>query len=472
MRFSDEFVFGTATASYQVEGAHDQGGRTPSIWDTMCRTPGKVANGDTGDVACDQYHRWEEDLEIIKGLGLDAYRFSISWSRVIPDGVGAVNREGVDYYRRLCQGLHEAGVKAVATLYHWDLPQVLQDRGGWAARETAHAFADYARAMARELGDVVDTWSTLNEPWCSAYLGYGSGVHAPGHVDALEALRAVHHLNLAHGLASAALREELGPDVRICLTLNLHVIRPASDGDSDVAAARKIEVVGNEAFLQPVMEGRFPEELREITKGVTDWSFVREGDLDLCHQVPDILGINYYATSTVRAAIPGEASLSGGHGETGVSPWLCCEDVTFLAPEGKLTEMGWNIDPSGLVELLVRTARRYPGQELMVTENGAAFDDDVAPDGSIHDEDRIDYLRGHLGAVGEAIEQGARLTGYFEWSLLDNFEWSFGYGKRFGMVRVDYDTLKRTVKDSGKWYADLARTRDLAAVGADWVARD
>ncbi|MEL4503361.1 GH1 family beta-glucosidase [Luteococcus sp. H138] len=470
MKFNDEFVFGTATASYQVEGAHDEGGRTPSIWDTQCRTPGKVHGGDTGDVACDQYHRWDEDLEIIKSLGLQAYRFSISWSRVIPDGVGEVNPEGVAYYRRMCESLRAAGISPVVTLYHWDLPQVLQDEGGWTVRETAYVFAEYARKMARELGDVVDVWSTLNEPWCSAYLGYASGVHAPGRTEPVEALKAVHHLNLAHGLASVALREELGDDVRICLTLNLHVIHPLTDSEADVAAARKIEVVGNEAFLQPVMEGILPDELREVTKELTDWSFVLDGDLELCHQAPSILGINYYATSTVKACDAGEESLSGGHGETGVSPWVGCDDVTFLPPTGPLTDMGWNIEADGLRLLLTRTARHYPGQELMVTENGAAFPDEVSVDGRVHDEDRVGYLRGHLAAVVGAIEEGAPVTGYFLWSLLDNFEWSFGYSKRFGMVRVDYETLQRTVKDSAKWYADLARTRDLDAVGVDWVA--
>ncbi|MDN5562621.1 MULTISPECIES: GH1 family beta-glucosidase [Luteococcus] len=470
MRFNDDFVFGTATASYQVEGAHAEGGRTPSIWDTQCRTPGKVHGGDTGDVACDQYHRWDEDLEIIKSLGLQAYRFSISWSRVIPDGVGEVNPEGVAYYRRVCETLKAAGISPVVTLYHWDLPQVLEDKGGWTLRETAYAFADYAQKMARELGDVVDVWSTLNEPWCSSYLGYGSGVHAPGHTDPVEALKAVHHLNLAHGLASRALREELGEDVPICLTLNLHVIHPLTDSAADVAAARRIEVVGNEAFLQPVMEGRFPEELREIAKDVTDWSFVLDGDMELCHQVPGILGINYYSTSTVKACDPGEESLSGGHGETGVSPWVCCEDVTFLPPKGLLTDMGWNIEPDGLRQLLVATARRYPGQQLMVTENGAAFPDEVSADRQVHDPLRVNYLRDHLDAVARAIDEGAPVTGYYLWSLLDNFEWSWGYSKRFGMVRVDYDSLERTVKDSAKWYADLVRRRDLGAVGTDWVA--
>ncbi len=469
MTFSKQFVLGTATASYQVEGAVAEGGRAPSIWDTMCRTPGKVMGGDTGDVACDQYHLFRDDVALMADLEVDAYRFSISWSRVIPDAVGALNPEGIAYYRALCEELHSRGIRAVATLYHWDLPQVLEDRGGWTNRETAHAFADYARAMATELGDVVDMWSTLNEPWCSSYLGYASGVHAPGRTDDLAALQAVHHLNLAHGLGQLALREVLGDDVPVCLTLNLHVVDPASDAPEDVAAARRVRVVGNEAFLGPVMDGVLPDELREITSHITDWSFVLDGDLELCHQVPDVLGINYYSTSKCRQTDAGELASSGGHGETGVSPWVGCDDVTFLPVEGPTTQMGWNIDPDGLYRLLMEVAQRYPGLELMITENGAGFDDEV-DDGRVHDIRRVDYLRGHLGAVERAIADGANVTGYFLWSLLDNFEWSWGYSKTFGMVHVDYETQQRTPKDSAYWYRDLSRTRDLETVGDAWVA--
>ncbi len=469
MTFSKQFVLGTATASYQVEGAVAEGGRAPSIWDTMCRTPGKVMGGDTGDVACDQYHLFRDDVALMADLEVDAYRFSISWSRVIPDAVGALNPEGVAYYRALCEELHSRGIKAVATLYHWDLPQVLEDRGGWTNRETAHAFADYARAMATELGDVVDMWSTLNEPWCSSYLGYASGVHAPGRTDDLAALQAVHHLNLAHGLGQLALREVLGDDVPVCLTLNLHVVDPASDAPEDVAAARRVRVVGNEAFLGPVMDGVLPDELREITSHITDWSFVLDGDLELCHQVPDVLGINYYSTSKCRQTDAGELASSGGHGETGVSPWVGCDDVTFLPVEGPTTQMGWNIDPDGLYRLLMEVSQRYPGLELMITENGAGFDDEVV-DARVHDIRRVDYLRGHLGAVERAIADGANVTGYFLWSLLDNFEWSWGYSKTFGMVHVDYETQQRTPKDSAYWYRDLSRTRDLETVGDAWVA--
>ncbi len=459
--FKPDFLFGSATASYQVEGAANEGGRTPSIWDTFSHTPGKTTNGDTGDVACDQYHRYAGDVALMKEMGLQAYRFSISWSRVLPDAVGAVNPEGIAYYRALAEELHAHGIKAAATLYHWDLPQTLQDAGGWTNRATAEAFGEYARAMARELGDVVDLWSTLNEPWCSAYLGYASGAHAPGHTDPAESFAAVHHLNLAHGLAVRALRGELGADLPVMLTLNLHVIHPATDTPEDRAAAQKILTVGNEVWLQPAFEGRYPAELAELTAGVTDWSFVHEGDLEVIHQPNVILGVNYYSTSTVRQAQPGEPSLSGGHRETGHSPWPGCDDVSFLPPTGPLTEMGWNQEPDALRALLVEMGRRYPGLVQMVTENGGAFPDPVSPDGQVHDADRIAYLRAHLGAVRDAIAEGADVRAYFLWSLLDNFEWAWGYEKRFGIIRVDYNTLERTPKDSSRWYARLIATRTL-----------
>lgn len=397
----------------------------------------------------------------MSSLGLEAYRFSISWSRVLPDSSGVINPEGVAYYRRICEDLHEAGILAYATLYHWDLPQWLQDRGGWGARETAYDFASYAAIMAHELGDVVDVWSTLNEPWCSSYLGHASGVHAPGHTNPLEALRAVHHLNLAHGLATHEIRSTLGNGARVCLTLNLHVVNPATDSEDDRAAAGRVEVVGNEAFLGPVMDGVLPPELIAVTSDITDWSFVLDGDLAICHQVPDILGINYYSSSTVKSRTAGDGHSTGGHGSTDVSPWVGCDNVTFLAPKGPLTAMEWNIDPNALRELLVGLSHRYPGQPLMITENGAAFPDKVTSDGHIHDSQRIEYLRSHIQAVGEAIESGAPVKGYFLWSLLDNFEWSWGYDRRFGIVRLDYATLERTLKDSAIWYGQVISTRQI-----------
>lgn len=458
--FSSDFVFGSATASYQIEGAAAEGGRTPSIWDTFSHAPGNVENGDNGDIACDHYHRWGEDIALMRELGIDAYRLSISWSRVRIDGTGAPNQEGIAFYRTLLQELRESGIRPIVTLYHWDLPQPLQDLGGWTVRETAVEFAGYARLMAKELGNLVDTWTTLNEPWCSAYLGYASGVHAPGITDELSSLKAVHHLNLAHGLAVQAIREELGEDTKCSVTLNLHVVRPAdANSSADVTVANRVKAVGNEVFLGPMMEGVLPELLLKTTKDITDWSFVQEGDLEAIHQRIDVLGVNYYSTSTVEPLREGEASSSGGHGDSEFSPWPGCADVKFLAPEGHLTEMGWNIDPAGLREVLLEMHDRYPETPLMVTENGAAFPDEPDADGVVHDTDRIDYVRRHLIAVTQARAAGADVRGYFLWSLLDNFEWSLGYGRRFGIIRVDYDSGRRTPKDSYRWYADVIRNR-------------
>lgn len=461
--FPEGFLWGSATASYQIEGAAAEGGRTPSIWDTYSRTPGRILNGDTGDVADDHYHRWEEDVRHIADLGLDAYRFSISWSRVLPGGTGPLNPEGVAFYSRLVDALIEAGVKPVVTLYHWDLPQELEDAGGWANRETAYAFAEYARQMARALGDRIDTWTTLNEPWCSAYLGYGSGVHAPGRTEPAAALAAVHHLNLAHGLAVRAIREELGEDARTSITLNLHVIRPddaSSSGDLD--AVRKIDALANRAFLGPVLEGAYPQDLLDDTAHVSDWSFVQDGDLETAHQPLSVLGVNYYSTVRVRHFDgTGERAENDGHGASSHSPWIGVQDVEFVQQPGPYTAMGWNIEPAGMTELLVSLARTYPEQPLMVTENGAAFEDVVSPDGRVHDDRRVAYLHDHVDAVGAAIDAGADVRGYFAWSLLDNFEWGYGYDRRFGIIRVDYDTLERTWKDSAHWYRRLATTSTL-----------
>ncbi len=464
--FPDDFLFGSATASYQIEGAVTEDGRTPSIWDTFSHVPGNVDNGDTGDVACDHYHRWREDVTLMSQLGIDAYRLSISWSRVITDGTGSPNASGIAFYRNLLQQLREAGIKPIVTLYHWDLPQALQDRGGWTVRDTATAFADYARLMARELGDLVEVWTTLNEPWCSAYLGYASATHAPGIADPLSSLKAAHHLNLAHGLAVQAIREELGQSARCSVTLNLHVIRPEDPQSvDDVHAADRVRAVGNEVFLGPMMEGVLPDVLKETTSGITDWSFVLEGDLEVTHQPLDVLGINYYSTSTVRPIREGEVSLSGGHRESAASPWPGCDDIMFLPAEGPLTHMGWNIDPTGLSDLLLEMRDRYPNTPLMVTENGAAFPDQPGGDGVVHDAERIDYVRRHLIAVAEARNAGADVRGYFLWSLMDNFEWAWGYSRRFGIIRVDYDTGTRTPKDSYHWYADVIRRRAVENEG-------
>jgi len=455
LRFPAGFTFGSATASYQVEGATGEDGRAPSIWDTFSHASGNVCNGDTGNLACDHYHRWEQDLDLMADLGLGAYRFSIAWPRIIPTGRGAVNRAGIDFYSRLVDGLLERGIRPVATLYHWDLPQVLEDAGGWPVRETADAFAEYAAVLGTALGDRVHTWTTLNEPWCTAYLGYSQGGHAPGRREPAAALAAVHHLNLAHGRALEALRATSTGSPQYSVTLNLHVAR------GDAEAVRRIEAVGNRAFTGPMLEGVYDDDLIADTASVTDWSFVQDGDLARIRQPIDVLGVNYYSTNTVRMwdGTSSRQSHDGHKPAAGGSAWPGSDDVVeFVEQAGPRTAMGWNIDPDGLLDLLLSLRERYPAQPLMITENGAAFDDVAGADGSVHDRARIEYLRRHLTVAHRAIEHGVDLRGYFVWSLLDNFEWGYGYTKRFGIVRVDFDDQRRTVKDSGHWFRELATT--------------
>ena len=467
--FPSDFLWGSATASYQIEGGATEGGRGPSIWDTFSHTPGKTLNGDTGDVADDHFHRWQEDVEHIKNLGLGAYRFSISWSRVQPGGSGEFNTEGIRFYSDLVDGLLAAGVKPVVTLYHWDLPQELEDVGGWTNRDTAYAFARYARKMAEELGDRIDVWTTLNEPWCTAYLGYGSGVHAPGRTESLAALQAVHHLNLAHGLAVQQIREVLGDSAKTSITLNLHVFRPdGPSSDADQGAVRKVDALANRAFLGPVLDGAYPADLLENTASVTDWSFVQDGDLEITRQPLDVLGVNYYSTARVRHfSGEGERQQADGHKDSAGTPWIAADDVEFLPQPGPYTAMGWNIEPAGLTDLLVSLRDSYPDQPLMVTENGAAFDDTVVTEDGVarvHDVERVAYVHDHVEALGLARDQGVDVRGYFAWSLLDNFEWAYGYDRRFGIIRVDYETLERTWKDSAHWYRRLATTNTLPPV--------
>ncbi|GAB2848416.1 GH1 family beta-glucosidase [Actinoallomurus bryophytorum] len=430
------FVWGAATAAYQIEGAAQEDGRVPSIWDTYSRTPGRVLNGDTGDVATDHYHRWPEDVETMSALGLGAYRFSIAWPRVH-------DQRGIDFYSRLVDALLERGIAPVATLYHWDLPQSLEDAGGWAVRDTALRFAEYAERVGAALGDRVHTWTTLNEPWCSAFLGYASGVHAPGRTEPAAALAAAHHLNLAHGLACQVLPG------RHSVTLNLHHVR------GDAEAVRKVDAVANRIFLGPMLNGAYPADLLEDTARITDWAFVHDGDEAAIAAPLDVLGVNYYSPTQVRTWDGGAPrATADGHGDGAASPWVGCDDVEFVKQPGPYTAMGWSIDATGLTELLLRLRDEHPATPLMITENGAAFDDRLDPDGRVRDPQRIDYLRDHLAAVGRAMEEGADVRGYFVWSLLDNYEWAYGYSKRFGIVHVDYATQERTWKDSAGWYRD------------------
>jgi beta-glucosidase len=464
--FPADFLWGAATASYQIEGAVAEDGRGQSIWDTYSHTPGRILGGDTGDVAADHYHRTTQDVALMVDLGLHAYRFSLAWPRIQPTGSGAFNQRGLDFYSRLIDDLLAAGIDPVVTMYHWDLPQALEDAGGWPARDTALRFGDYAAKVVAAYRDRATVWTTFNEPWCSAFLGYGSGVHAPGRTEPASALAAAHHLNLAHGLGGRAVREALGDAATLSLTLNLHVVRPDDPSSAeDRDAVRQIDAVANRVFLQPVLEGAYPQDLLEDTARVTDWSFVADGDLATIHTGLDVLGINYYSTQRVRRYVPDhERIVADGHGASAVSAWVAAEAVEFLPQPGPHTAMGWNIDPSGMIELLGRIHAQYPGLPMMVTENGAAFDDEVAPDGRVHDAGRLDYLHGHIDAVGAAMDAGADVRGYFVWSLMDNFEWAYGFSRRFGVVRVDYDTLERTWKDSAYWYAELIRTSALPSV--------
>ncbi|MFH9204038.1 GH1 family beta-glucosidase [Streptomyces albidoflavus] len=429
------FTWGVATAAYQIEGAVAEDGRAPSIWDTFSHTPGKVAGGDTGDVACDHYHRWPEDLALMKRLDVDSYRLSIAWPRVHPQGDGPVNEAGLAFYDRLVDALLEAGITPNVTLYHWDLPQALQDRGGWPARETAEHFAAYASTVAERLGDRVSRWATLNEPLCSAWIGHLEGTMAPGLRDIDAAVKASYHLLLGHGLAAQAVRAA-SPHAKIGIVNNLSTVHAATDSEADQAAARRMDGHTNRWWLDPVHGRGFPADMREVY-GVDLPE--RPGDLDTIAQRLDWIGLNYYFPAVVAD-----------------DPDAPHPHIRTVRREGvPRTGMDWEIEAGGLEELLLRLTREYGAQSIYVTENGSAFPDTVAPDGSVHDPERTAYLQDHLAACARAARAGAPVDGYYAWSLLDNFEWAYGYDKRFGLVHVDYPTQRRTMKTSGHTYARL-----------------
>jgi beta-glucosidase len=457
--FPPGFVWGAATSAYQIEGAVDADGRGPSIWDTFARVPGRVLGGDTGDVAADHYHRWREDVALMARLGLSAYRFSIAWPRIQPDGRGPVNLKGVEFYSRLVDELRDHGITPVATLYHWDLPEALQGSGGWGHRDTARRFAEYAALMADALGDRVEVWTTLNEPWCSAFLGHASGEHAPGDTDPALALRAAHHLLLAHGMGVQALRASLPATAQVSITLNCAQVRGVDTSPATADAVRRVDGLANRLFTEPILRGRYPADVQADTAGLTDWSFVRADDLAVIATPIDLLGVNYYAPTHVASR---EAGRPDAAAPTDAGPWPACETVDFRDPGLPTTAMGWPIDGTGLYDLLVRLHRDYPGVPLAVTENGAAFDDGVDPGGRVDDGDRVAYLREHLAGCRRAIADGVDLRGYFAWSLLDNFEWAYGYSRRFGIVHVDYATGTRVPKRSAYWYRDVIARHALA----------
>ncbi|MFJ9637818.1 GH1 family beta-glucosidase [Streptomyces sp. NPDC101178] len=435
--FPADFTWGVATAAYQIEGAVTEDGRSPSIWDTFSHTPGKVDGGDTGDIACDHYHRTGEDIGLIKQVGADAYRFSIAWPRVVPGGDGPVNKAGLDFYDRLVDGLLEAGVTPFATLYHWDLPQVLQDRGGWTVRETSEHFAAYASRVVERIGDRVKDWATLNEPLCSAWIGHLEGRMAPGLTDLTAAVRASYHLHLGHGLAVQAIRAA-SSDARVGIVNNLSPIEPASASEADLAAARRADGHINRWWLDPILGRGYPQDMVE-TYGVE--LPVRPGDLETIAAPLDWLGLNYYFRQIVTADPSGPAP-----------------GFTQVPVAGaRHTYMDWEVYADGLEQLLLRLTEEYGVERIYVTENGSAYQDTVAADGSVHDPERVRYLEEHLAACARAVAKGAPLAGYFAWSLLDNFEWAYGYDKRFGLVHVDYATQRRTVKSSGRRYAELIR---------------
>ncbi|MFM9445073.1 GH1 family beta-glucosidase [Streptomyces acidiscabies] len=437
-----DFVWGAATAAYQIEGAVAEDGRSPSVWDTFSHTPGKVAGGDTGDVACDHYHRMPEDVALLSQLGLDAYRFSMAWPRVQPGGTGPVNARGIAFYDRLVDELLARDITPWATLYHWDLPQALEDAGGWPERDTAHRFAEYAGLAADALGDRVKHWITLNEPFCSAMLGYYFGDHAPGRRSFPDFTKAAHHLLLGHGLAVQRIREAV-PDSQVGITLNPLVAHPASDAPEDIEAARRADAIGARIYLDPVLLGRYPADLLTDLAKQDAQLPVQEGDLKTIAQPLDFLGVNYYFRDVVRAT-------DEPHGYEGVPQ-----------THRPSTAMPWEIYPEGMTALLTRLSREYPALPLYITENGAAFDDSHSPvdaTGRIQDTDRTAYLADHLAAIGLARAAGADVRGYFCWSLMDNFEWAYGYEKRFGLVHVDYETQVRTPKASALWFRDAART--------------
>jgi len=440
-KFNEDFVFGTATASYQIEGAINEGGRTPSIWDIFSKTPGKTYEGHTGDVACDHYHRYEEDVELMEKIGTDAYRFSISWSRIFPEK-GKYNPEGMEFYKKLVSELNGRNIKPVATLYHWDLPIWAYNMGGWLNRDSIAWFEEYAVKVFEELNDSVKLWITHNEPLCSSFFSYYEGFHAPGHKDLREALIAAHHILLSHGAVVEEFRKFNFKNSEIGITINLIPSYPATDSKEDIKAASISDGYFIRWFMDPVFKASYPEDMKEVYKEfIGCFDFVRDGDLQKISINNDFLGVNYYSRELIEFSQDSELKFRKVHGNF------------------KRTEMDWEIVPESLYNLILRVRNEYTTVPIYITENGAAFEDRVSGGGKIRDNKRIDYLKKHLLKVAELNQKGADIRGYFLWSLMDNFEWQHGYSKRFGIIYVNYETQERILKDSAMWYKDLIRTR-------------
>ena len=436
--FPAGFIWGAATAAYQIEGAANEGGRGQSIWDTFSHTPGKITNGDTGDVACDHYHRFLEDIALMRELGLGAYRLSIAWPRIFPSGGGRPNSAGIDFYKRLVEAVRTAGIEPYVTLFHWDLPQTLQDAGGWTNRDTVGRFGEYAHAVAAALGDDVHHWTTHNEPWVFSVLGNLMGLHAPGRRDLAATVQTAHHLLLSHAEAMEAIRAETSAGDQVGITLNLAPVEPSGDSNADAEAAERMDAFLNRWFLDPLFRGSYPDTLLRMLGDMAPP--VQANDMARIAAPIDFLGVNYYFRSVVRH-----------------DPSVPTTQATMVTPPGRpTTATGWEVYPEGLHDVLMRVHQDYAPVALYVTENGAAFDDRLI-DGRVVDPERQAYLHDHLLQALRAIEAGAPLRGYFAWSLLDNFEWSHGYSKRFGLIYVDYGTQERTIKESGRWYAGVTR---------------
>ena len=448
--FPPTFQWGVATASYQIEGAFDEDGRTPSIWDTFSRKPGAVHNADNGDVACDHYHRMPEDVALMKSLGVDSYRFSVAWPRVQPNGRGPANPAGLAFYDRLTDELLSQGIAPWVTLYHWDLPQELEDAGGWPNRDTAYRFADYAMMVFDKLQDRVETFTTLNEPWCSAWLGYNVGVHAPGRKDFDASISAVHHLLLGHGLATQRMREAETHPHRYGITLNMGTADPATDTQLDRDAARRADGMGLRIYLDPLRYGRYPTDMVEDLAARNSAFPVQDGDLEIISTPFDVLGVNFYFGQDFSGT-----DLDGSTVDKDGQPV-----VRSVYPETSRTAMDWPITPERFTQLLTPRPPDSPGPPWVTPEHGPASDHTGDHDGEVRDNDRTAYLAEHLAAVAAARAEGADIQGYFAWSLMDNFEWAEGYAKRFGIVHVDYETQKRTPKQSALWYRDqIVRNR-------------